>query len=331
MPCSPKDLHEPLPGGCHEEEVIQSKGAFSQSETTESTGGPHPGKESSAAQGCSPKDSCSKNSGEEAHKEAGEKASREKAGKEGGQAAHGKEGSEEERHGKAARKAAPAPVAAPAKTTAGRTTVVVKKKIVVRRSFATTTTTRTWPASGLAPWQDAPLSAERRAADLVSRMTLDEKMKQLLNDAPAIPRLGVSRYVWQCEGLHGVARAGVATVFPQSIGLAATWNTPLLQEGGRRHLGGSARQAPRLPPQGGDRHLQGPHVLEPEHQHLPRPALGTGQETYGEDPYLTARLGVAFVTRNPGGRSPVPEAVATPKHFAVHSGPEAERHVRRPR
>jgi beta-glucosidase len=157
-------------------------------------------------------------------------------------------------------------------------------------------------------------------------MTLEEKAQQLLSSSPAIERLGVPRYVWQCEGLHGVARAGVATVFPQCIGLAATWDVPLV-----------SRVATAISDEARAKHhdslrkgiidiYTGLTYWTPNINIFRDPRWGRGQETYGEDPFLTARMGVAYVKAMQGDDPKHLKTVATPKHYAVHSGPEAERH-----
>ena len=169
--------------------------------------------------------------------------------------------------------------------------------------------------------------AAKRAADLVSRMTLEEKASQLVNDAPAIPRLGIREYNWWNEGLHGVAAAGYATVFPQAIGLAATFDEAhvgqvadvISTEFRAKHLD----QRHRF---GGSDWFAGLTVWSPNINIFRDPRWGRGQETYGEDPYLTSRLGVAFVRGLQGNDPTYLRTVATPKHFAVHSGPEASRH-----
>lgn len=175
---------------------------------------------------------------------------------------------------------------------------------------------------------DARLSDAERAADLVSRMTLAEKIAQLQDGAPAIARLGVPAYGWWSEGLHGLARNGRATVFPQAIGLAASWDAPLLQAvGGVIAAQARAKTAP--PPPGVSRdtaRYAGLTIWSPNINLFRDPRWGRGQETYGEDPVLTGRLGVAFV-RGLQGPDPLrPMVIATPKHFAVHSGPEKDRH-----
>jgi beta-glucosidase len=173
---------------------------------------------------------------------------------------------------------------------------------------------------------DTRHSFEERAADLVSRMTLDEKISQLQNDAAAIPRLNVPAYEWWNEALHGIARAGSATVFPQAIGLAATFDPRLMQEvaaaisdEGRAKHGEAERR-------GQHGRYQGLDFWSPNINIFRDPRWGRGQETYGEDPYLTSRMGVAFVTGLQGSDPRYIKVGATAKHYAVHSGPEAERH-----
>ena len=175
-------------------------------------------------------------------------------------------------------------------------------------------------------WLDPDLDFDRRAADLVSRMTAEEKVAQLMNDAPAIPRLGVPAYEWWNECLHGVARAGAATVFPQAIGMAASFDTNLMREvavaisdEGRAKHHEFVRRRER-------RRYQGLTFWSPNINIFRDPRWGRGQETYGEDPYLTARMGVEFVRGLQGDHPRYLKVVATAKHFAVHSGPESDRH-----
>jgi beta-glucosidase len=175
-------------------------------------------------------------------------------------------------------------------------------------------------------YRDTSRSFEERAADLVARMTLDEKISQVQNDAPAIPRLGVPAYEWWNEALHGVARAGPATVFPQAIGLAATFDPKLMHEvalaisdEGRAKHHEAARRDQR-------RRYQGINFWSPNINIFRDPRWGRGQETYGEDPYLTARMGVAFVRGLQADDPRYLKVGATAKHYAVHSGPEATRH-----
>ena len=177
------------------------------------------------------------------------------------------------------------------------------------------------------PYRDMSLSPDARAADLVSRMMLEEKVQQLLNDAPAIPRLGVREYNWWSEGLHGVAAHGYATVFPQAIGLAASWDAPMLHEAADTiGIEFRAKHVEDLHRQGGSDWFAGLTVWSPNINIFRDPRWGRGQETYGEDPYLTSRLGVAFVTGLQGDDARYLRVVSTPKHFAVHSGPEPNRH-----
>jgi beta-glucosidase len=171
------------------------------------------------------------------------------------------------------------------------------------------------------------LSFEQRTADLVSRMTLEEKVSQMVNDAPAIDRLGVPAYNWWNECLHGVARSGRATVFPQAIGLAATWDSELM---GRvaSAISDEARAKHHEFLRRGKRGMyQGLTFWSPNINIFRDPRWGRGMETYGEDPYLTGRMGVAFVTGLQGDDPRYLKTVSTPKHFAVHSGPEPDRHA----
>jgi beta-glucosidase len=169
-------------------------------------------------------------------------------------------------------------------------------------------------------------SIEKRATELVSRMTLAEKVSQMGSDAPAIERLDIPAYNWWNECLHGLGRAGLATVFPQAIGLAATWNPFLVHEIATA-ISDEARakhhEARRL---GVHRHYSGLTEWTPNVNIFRDPRWGRGQETYGEDPILTARLGVAFVRGLQGDNPDYLKVIATPKHFAVHSGPESSRH-----
>ncbi len=169
------------------------------------------------------------------------------------------------------------------------------------------------------------LPAEQRAADLVRRMTLEEKASQMVNQARAIPRLGVPAYDWWSESLHGVAVNGT-TEFPEPIGLAATFDAPAIHqmavdisvEGRIKHA-----QAMRA---GHSDIFEGLDFWAPNINIFRDPRWGRGQETYGEDPYLTARMGVAFVTGMQGDDPHYYRTISTPKHFAVHSGPEPTRH-----
>ncbi|WNL48206.1 glycoside hydrolase family 3 C-terminal domain-containing protein [Dyella sp. BiH032] len=167
--------------------------------------------------------------------------------------------------------------------------------------------------------------ADRRAAELVARMTLPEKIAQLQSSAPAIPRLGVPAYDWWNEGLHGSARAGYATVFPQAIGLAASWNDGLLRQVGDV-VSTEARAKYNLAGKGDHPRYHGLTIWSPNINIFRDPRWGRGQETYGEDPFLTGTLATAFVRGIQGDDPGVLKAAGTPKHFAVHSGPEKGRH-----
>ncbi|HEV7608742.1 MAG TPA: glycoside hydrolase family 3 N-terminal domain-containing protein, partial [Steroidobacteraceae bacterium] len=176
------------------------------------------------------------------------------------------------------------------------------------------------------PYKDLSRGFEERAADLVSRMTLDEKVTQLQNDAPAIPRLEVPAYEWWNEALHGVARAGAATVFPQAIGLSATFDLPLMTEVATAISDEGRAKHQEFAGRGLRKRYQGLTFWSPNINIFRDPRWGRGQETYGEDPFLTARMGVAFVKAMQGDDPKYRKVDATAKHFAVHSGPEADRH-----
>jgi beta-glucosidase len=171
------------------------------------------------------------------------------------------------------------------------------------------------------------LPIEKRVDDLVSRMTLEEKVSQMIDVAEAVPRLQVPEYNWWNEALHGVARAGTATVFPQAIGLAATWNTELMfkiadvistEARAKHHEFARNNDFSRY---------KGLTFWSPNINIFRDPRWGRGQETYGEDPYLTSRLGVAFIKGMQGNDPKYFKVIATPKHYAVHSGPEPLRHT----
>ncbi len=171
------------------------------------------------------------------------------------------------------------------------------------------------------------LPVEQRVKDLVSQMTLQEKVSQLGHTADAIPRLGVPQYDWWNEGLHGVARAGNATVFPQAIGMAAMFDEPLMfQIADVISTEFRAKYVERVHPDGSTDWYRGLTIWSPNINIFRDPRWGRGQETYGEDPYLTSRLGLAFVEGLQGDDPKYLKTVATPKHFAVHSGPELTRH-----
>jgi beta-glucosidase len=176
------------------------------------------------------------------------------------------------------------------------------------------------------PYLDTSLSFEARTRDLVSRLTVEEKISQLMNHAAAIPRLGVPEYEWWNEALHGVARAGVATVFPQAIGLAATFDAPLVHRMAEVISDEARAKHHQFVRQGQRGRYQGLTFWSPNVNIFRDPRWGRGQETYGEDPFLTGRLGVEFVRGLQGDDPRYYKVIATAKHFAVHSGPEPDRH-----
>jgi len=177
------------------------------------------------------------------------------------------------------------------------------------------------------PFQDPTQPVDMRIDDLVARMTLEEKASQLVNTTRAIPRLSVPEYNLWSEALHGVAGGGYATVFPQAIGLAATFDVPTLHEmaaATAREGRVKYNQAARAGRAG--RMMGGLTFFSPNINIFRDPRWGRGQETYGEDPFLAARLGVAFITGMQGDDPDHPVVTATAKHYAVHSGPEPLRH-----
>jgi beta-glucosidase len=197
--------------------------------------------------------------------------------------------------------------------------------VVVGLAYGTGTLTMKAQDAQKPAYLDPSLPAEQRAADLVHRMTLEEKATQLLNQARAIPRLNVPAYDWWSEALHGVAVNGT-TEFPEPIGLAATFDTAGIHE-----------MATAISTEGRIKHAQdvraghsnifeGLDFWAPNINIFRDPRWGRGQETYGEDPFLTARMGVAFVTGMQGDDPKYYKVISTPKHFAVHSGPETTRH-----
>ena len=175
-------------------------------------------------------------------------------------------------------------------------------------------------------YKNPNLPIETRVNDLISRMTLEEKVLQMQNAAPAIERLGVPAYDWWNEALHGVARAGYATVFPQAIGLAATWDTKLMYEVADVISTEARAKHHEFLRNNQHARYEGLTFWSPNINIFRDPRWGRGQETYGEDPYLTARLGVEFVKGLQGNDPRYFKVIATPKHYAVHSGPEPDRH-----
>jgi beta-glucosidase len=175
---------------------------------------------------------------------------------------------------------------------------------------------------------DTSLSPEQRAADLVRQMNLEEKASQLVNQARAIPRLNVPAYDWWSESLHGVNVRGT-TEFPEPIGLAATFDTPTIHEMAIAiSTEGRIKHVQAVKANGGSSNIfQGLDFWAPNINIFRDPRWGRGQETYGEDPFLTARMGVAFVTGMQGDDPKYYRVISTPKHYAVHSGPEPTRHT----
>src|SRR5918993_4133046 len=186
---------------------------------------------------------------------------------------------------------------------------------------------RTGGQTTVPPYRDPSLPVARRVDDLVSRMTLEEKISQMMNGAAAIERLGVPEYDWWNEALHGVARAGIATVFPQAIGLAATWNPELIHEVADATSTEARAKHHEFLRRGERGRYKGLTFWSPNINIFRDPRWGRGQETFGEDPYLTARMGVAFIRGLQGDDPTYWKTVATAKHYVVHSGPEADRHT----
>ncbi|GLI96866.1 glucan 1,4-alpha-glucosidase [Sphingobium sp. BS19] len=183
-------------------------------------------------------------------------------------------------------------------------------------------------STALAQPSPARDAADEKARQIVNALTLDEKVPQLLNVAPAIPRLGIPAYNWWTESLHGAIGAVPTTNFPEPIGLAATFDAPLIKNVAAtistevRALHSLGRATGHL-----GRIGTGLDTWSPNINIFRDPRWGRGQETYGEDPFLTARIGVAFIQGMQGDNPDLPDVVATPKHYAVHSGPEPTRHT----
>lgn len=180
--------------------------------------------------------------------------------------------------------------------------------------------------TSLPDYRNEQLSFESRAHDLVSRMTLKEKISQMQYQAPEIKRLGIPSYNWWCEALHGVARAGVSTMFPQAIGMAATYDPELIEKVADIISTEGRAKYHEFQRKGDHDIYKGLTFWSPTINIDRDPRWGRGQETYGEDPYLTSRLAVAFIQGIQGKDEKYLKAAACAKHFAAHSGPEAERH-----
>lgn len=176
------------------------------------------------------------------------------------------------------------------------------------------------------PYQDTRLSFEKRVDDLVSRMTLEEKVSQMVDHAPAIPRLNIPEYNWWNECLHGVGRAGLATVFPMPIGTAAAFDAPLTYRIATATSDEARAKYHDFLRQGKHGRYEGLTFWSPNINIFRDPRWGRGMETYGEDPYLTSVNGVNFIRGLQGNDPHYLKLVATPKHYMVHSGPELERH-----
>jgi beta-glucosidase len=204
--------------------------------------------------------------------------------------------------------------------TRSSTSLLLLVALVAMPAHAQTTRTAT------APYLDESRSFAERVDDLVGRMTLAEKVSQMKDVAPAIDRLGVPAYNWWNEALHGVARSGLATVFPQAIGMAATWDTPLVFREATVISDEARAKYQEYLRHDSHQRYQGLTFWSPNINLFRDPRWGRGQETYGEDPFLSGRLAVPFVRGLQGNDPKYFKTVATVKHFAVHSGPEPERH-----
>ncbi|TGV01842.1 glycoside hydrolase family 3 C-terminal domain-containing protein [Flavivirga rizhaonensis] len=175
-------------------------------------------------------------------------------------------------------------------------------------------------------WFDESISFDERADLLIKAMTLEEKTAQFLNEAPAIPRLGIPEYNWWSEALHGIARNGKATIFPQGIAMGATFNPELIEDM-TTAISNEARAKFKIAQSIGNKGLYaGLTYWSPNVNIFRDPRWGRGQETYGEDPFLTSKIGVAYVKGLQGNDSKYFKATACAKHYAVHSGPEESRH-----
>ena len=185
------------------------------------------------------------------------------------------------------------------------------------------------------PYQNPQLSAEQRADDLLSRLTLDEKVKLMMDTSPAIPRLGIPQFQWWNEALHGVGRNGYATVFPITMAMAASWDDALLHRVFTAVSDEARVKAQQAKRSGNIQRYQSLSYWTPNINIFRDPRWGRGQETYGEDPYLTSKMGLAVVRGLQGvgyngedlGVSKYRKLLACAKHFAVHSGPEWNRHT----
>ena len=176
------------------------------------------------------------------------------------------------------------------------------------------------------PYLNTRLSFEERAADLVSRMTLEEKVSQMLHESPAIERLGIPEYNWWNECLHGVGRAGIATVFPQAIGMSAMWDEDMMYRIANAVSDEARAKHHDFASRGKRGYYQGLTFWTPNINIFRDPRWGRGMETYGEDSYLAGELAVQYIKGLQGDDERYLKLVATSKHFVVHSGPEPDRH-----
>lgn len=206
-----------------------------------------------------------------------------------------------------------------------RLAVSILISLIAYYTFAQSSDSRSASTESKPLYLDPNTPLEQRVGDLVSRMTLDEKIAQMQDNAPAIPRLGVPAYGWSNEALHGVANGGKATVFPQAIGMAATWDTHLLHQVADV-ISTEARAKHNDAVSHGIFEHFGLDFWAPNINIFRDPRWGRGQETYGEDPFLTGRMAVAFVSGLQGDNPKYFKVISTPKHYAVHSGPEVWRH-----
>lgn len=176
------------------------------------------------------------------------------------------------------------------------------------------------------PYLNPSLPIDRRVDDLISRLTLEEKVWQLQDNSHAIPRLNIPAYTWGNEGLHGDAFGGYSTLFPQVVGMAATWDQPLVHSMAEVISDEARAKYNQANRNSNHARFQGITFWAPNINIFRDPRWGRGQETYGEDPVLTSRMAVAYITGLQGDDPHYLKALAGPKHFAVHSGPEGERH-----
>ena len=173
------------------------------------------------------------------------------------------------------------------------------------------------------PYRDPSLPIEKRVDDLIARMKLEEKVRQMQHTAPAIPRLGVPSYDWWSEALHGIARSGYATVFPQAIGMAATWDARLVHQEAEVIATETRAKYNQAQRQGNHSIYYGLTLWSPNINIFRDPRWGRGQETYGEDPFLTSKLGLAFVTGLQGDDPKYLKTVATPSTTRCIAGRKA--------